>query len=143
MATNTVSTVQKFIEDLSGNKNVKNLISDFQKISKDIKQTGHDLNLRLNAKKQKTMRQAHTKYSKVLHFINQSQKQLDSEVDKAISLIRKSATEMEKNLTHYRKKVMTQRNRLEKMLKAKSAAPSTSKKKTSSKKTTRRTSRRK
>ena len=140
-------TFQKILGNLSTNKNVKNILSDFQKLSKELRQKGGQLNTRFTSEKAKTMQQARTQYKKILTKVGISQKQLDREVDKALKLIKKSAANVEKNLHFYSKKATEQSQKIEKiMLNKKTAAPrsaaKTTKKKTSRKavrKTTRKT----
>lgn len=126
------STFQKILGDLSGNRNVKNIISDFQKLSRELKQKGHQLNTRWSSEKQKTMKEARNQYKKIVTLLGKSQVQLDQEVDKALTKIRRSASEVEKNLQLYRKKAKAQAHRLDQLLK-KPAAKTT--KKATSKKT--------
>lgn len=133
------STFQKFLGNLSGNKNVKNLVSDFQKLSKELRQKGAEINR--NMKSNKTVSEAKAQYKKIMAKVANSQKQLDKELDKALGKIRKSAADVEKNLQFYKKKAAAQSKKLEKSLKAQTKA--TSKKKTSrkaSKKTSRKAS---
>jgi Asp-tRNA(Asn)/Glu-tRNA(Gln) amidotransferase C subunit len=138
------TTFQKVLGNLSTNKNVKNLLTDFQKLSKELKQKGAKLNTRFSSEKNKTMKQARTQYKKILTIVGQSEKQLGKEVDKALNLIKKSAADVEKNLQYYRKKAVAQSEKVEKILKTApkkaAAAGKTSKKKTS-KKTVRKTTR--
>ncbi len=137
-------TFQKILGNLSTNKNVKNILSDFQKLSKELRQKGGQLNTRFTSEKAKTMQQARTQYKKILTKVGISQKQLDREVDKALKLIKKSAANVEKNLHFYSKKATEQSQKIEKIMNKKAAAPrsaaKTTKKK-ASRKAVRKTSR--
>ncbi len=116
-------TFQKILGNLSTNKNVKNILSDFQKLSKELRQKGGQLNTRFTSEKAKTMQQARTQYKKILTKVGISQKQLDREVDKALKLIKKSAANVEKNLHFYSKKATEQSQKIEKIISKKAAAP--------------------
>ena len=139
------TTFQKLLGNLSTNKNVKNLVNDFQKLSKELRQKGTQLNHRLNT--DKAVQKAYTQYKKLVTIVGKSQKQLDQEVDYALSLIKKSAAEVEKNLKAYGKKAVEQTEKIEKVIKAQAKTKraggtgTTSKKKTSAKKTSKKTSR--
>ncbi len=134
-------TFQKIFGNLSSNKNVKNILSDFQKLSKELRQKGGKLNTRLTSEKAKTMQQAKSQYKKILTKVGISQKQLDREVGKALSLIKKSAADVEKNLQFYRNKATAQSHKIEKMILKKSPGAPRAAAKTTKKKTARKTAR--
>lgn len=137
-----MTLTQKLIQNLSKNKNVQSFLSDFAKLSKDLKEKSQELNKMWTSEKNKTIDQAHTQYQKVAKSISQTQAELDREVNKAISLIIKSADDVEKNLTAYKKKVLAQKSKIEKMIlssqktakkASKASSPRTSAKKTTKK----------
>lgn len=113
------TALQKFLNQLSKNKNVQNVVNEFTKISDDLKKRGTELNQRWTEGKDKTLHQAQDKYHQILKAVSSTQGQLDKEVTKAIEKIRASATEVEKNLEYYRKKAVEQKDRVEKILKSK------------------------
>jgi hypothetical protein len=124
-------TFQKILTNLSANKNVKNLVSELEKVSKDLKTQGAKLNTRL---------QSHTQYKKLVAIAAQSQKEWDRELNKALKSIKGSASNVEKNLQNYKRKAMAQSKKLEKMLKG---GPARTTKKTAARKTTKKTTRKK
>jgi len=130
---------QKLLGNLSSNPNVKNLVSDLQRLSKDLKYQGNKLNLRLNQQKEKTIRKAHIQYKKILNVTGRSQQDLNRELGRALTLIKRSAADVEKNLQYYRKKATTHSRRLEKYLSSQPGGQGTAKRTT--KKTARRTTR--
>ena len=122
-----MTLTQKLIQNLSKNKNVQSFLSDFEKLSTDLKKRSKQLNQMWNTEKSKTVAQAQTQYHKMVKNISQAQIELDREVSKAISLIIKSADDVEKNLTAYKKKAMAQKAKVEKVLSAKTAKTSAKK----------------
>ncbi|MBX3039729.1 MAG: actin-binding protein [Bdellovibrionaceae bacterium] len=127
------SALQKFLNQLSKNKNVQNVVNEFTKIGDEIKKRSTELNQRWTEEKDKTLHQAQDKYHQILKAVNSTQSQLDKEVTKAIEKIRASATEVEKNLDYYRKKAVEQKDRVEKILKSKKKAAAKTTKKTAKK----------
>lgn len=114
------TALQKFLNQLSKNKNVQNVVVEFNKLNEELKKKGSELNGRLLEEKEKTLRQAHGQYQKILSSVTTTQAQLDQEVAKALEAIRKSAGQVEKNLEIYRKKALAHKAKLEKALKARS-----------------------
>lgn len=137
-----MTLTQKLIQNLSKNKNVQSFLSDFAKVSEDLKGKTQELNKKWQQEKSKTFDQAHTQYQKVIKSISQTQAELDREVNKAIALIIKSADDVERSLSAYKKKALEQKTKIEKLLKqSKTAQKASSKKRSSkvSKKATRKT----
>lgn len=114
--------LQNFLDRLSQNKNVQNVVNEFTKLSEELKKRGSDLNHLLVEGKEKTLHQAQSTYQEILKNISKSQVQLDKEVTKALELLRESAKEAEKNLEYYRKKVEARKAKIEKLLKSKKAS---------------------
>lgn len=108
----------KMIENLSQNPNVKRFLADFDLLSKDLKKLQGELNKKLNTEKDQALRKAKAEYEKILARVKVAEKDLNKEVQQAITKIKKSATQVEKNLTQYRQKANAQRARAEKILKA-------------------------
>jgi len=142
-------TFKKIVQDLSSKDSVKNLIQDFKKLSAELKTKAHTLDINLHDSK--AVHQAKAKYREIINTLNNSQAKIDTEVNKALDLIRTSATEVEKNILTYKKAALAQKEKLEKMIKtgrsnkssrAKSSASNTmrAKKATSTKKAKARTS---
>lgn len=137
-----VSTIQKFLDQLSRNPNVQKVVNEFNRLGGDLVKKGHDLNERLYAGSEKTLEQAHSRVQQVVKAVGDAQNQLDREVNAAVARIKKSAASVEKGLESYRKKALQQKTRIEKMLKAQSKAGKKTSKKTaarSTKKTTKKT----
>ncbi len=111
-----MTLTQKIIQNLSRNKNVQSFLSDFDKVSADLKGKSKKLNQLWTTEKHKTVKQAHAQYQKMVKSISKAQMELDREVSKAISLIVKSADDVEKNLSAYKKKAIAQKARIEKAL---------------------------
>lgn len=124
---------QRFIDQLSENKNVQNFVTEFHKMSVEVAKRGQELNTFFNAEKEKTLGQAHTRYQQAIKTITQAQKEMDREVDKAIKMIRQSATKVEKNLNAYKKKAVAQKAKVEKLIKAKAKKTATKPRRTSKK----------
>lgn len=124
--------LQKFVSDISNNKNVKSFVSEFNNLGRDLKKMGQELNNRLSSEKERTLHEAHQRYQAMLKTITQAQKQLNSEVDKAVRSIRGSAKNVEKSLEKTRKQALARKKKIESLIKRQAQA--TRKKATSAKK---------
>ncbi|MEK6775198.1 MAG: hypothetical protein AABY64_14755 [Bdellovibrionota bacterium] len=124
------------VENVSNNGNVKNLVSEFNKLNKELKTKGSALNKFVHTEKEKKVKQAHTKYKTILKTISTTQKSVDKEVNKAIIHLKKSAVLVEKNLMTYQKQALQQKAKLEKILAKARSSSGTKKKKTTPKKRT-------
>lgn len=127
-----VSRIQSFLDQLSKNKNVKNVVGEFNRLGIEVRKRSVDLNQRLSKEGEKALKQAHAKVQDALKSVTAAQTQLDKEVDAAVKKIRKSAEQMESGLEFYRKRAIEQKNRIEKMIRAKAK---TTRKKTTKKAT--------
>jgi len=106
MAANYLNQLKNLIvENVSKNSNFQNVVTELNKVNKDLKTKGSQWN-----------KQAHTRYKTILKNISSTQKNLDKEVSKALVQLKKSAGQVEKNLITYKKKAMAQKSKLEKML---------------------------
>ncbi|MBX2988710.1 MAG: hypothetical protein KF802_12515 [Bdellovibrionaceae bacterium] len=110
--------LQKFLNQLSKNKNVQSVVSEFNRLGHELAQKGHELNERWTEGKNQTLKQAQTQYHKAVQSVTATQKQLDREVASALLKIRRSASDVEKGLESYRKKAVAQKERIEKLIKA-------------------------
>jgi hypothetical protein len=123
------SKIQTFIKKLSESQNVKKVVKDIQTLSTNVQKRAQSL------KTDEAVR----KYKDILKKVSQAENDLEKEVNKVVVKIKKSATEVEKNLGLYKKKAVAQKAKIEKILKgqkasaAKSAGPA--KKRTTKKKT--------
>lgn len=111
-----MTLTQKIIQNLSRNKNVQSFLADFDKVSSELKGKSKQLNQLWTSEKHKTVKQAYAQYQKMVKSISKAQMELDREVSKAISLIVKSADDVEKNLSAYKKKAVAQKVKIEKAL---------------------------
>lgn len=130
MATITIKldeVVKKFTNGLN---------SELQKVSKEVRLKGAELNAKLAT--DKTVQQALNRYQSLLKSVTESQALLNSEIEDAVSKLQKSASGVEKNLIAYKKKALAQKAKLEKLLgkKAKATAKKKATKKATTKKAT-------
>lgn len=134
-------SLQKFLNDLSANKNLKGFVGEFQKLRGEFTKRGHEIQSRWKAEKTKTLKEV----QRAVKTLNSSKEQLRKEVDKTITMIEKSAKDLEKNIEGYRKVAVARKAKLESMIRAQAGGSkkksSRKKAKTSKKKTTRKTSR--
>lgn len=106
-------TFKKIVEDLSSKKSMKNLVSDFKKLSAELKNKANQIDIKWVD--DKTLKQAKAKYRELIKTLNNSQAKIDSEVNNALEMIRSSASELEKNIITYKKSALAQKAKLEKM----------------------------
>ncbi|MBN8537646.1 MAG: hypothetical protein J0M15_11385 [Deltaproteobacteria bacterium] len=95
---------QKISTQISQNKNTKMLVSELEKIRKELKTKSTELNTYLNSEKDKTVKSAEGKYHSLLKQVSTTQKLLDKEVKKALSQIKDSAKKVEKTFFTTKKK---------------------------------------
>lgn len=121
------SKIQTFIKKLSESQNVKKVVKDIQTLSTNVQKRAQSL------KTDEAVR----KYKDILKKVSQAENDLEKEVNKVVVKIKKSATEVEKNLGLYKKKAVAQKAKIEKILKGQKAAGKTAgaaKKRTTKKK---------
>jgi hypothetical protein len=119
------NALTKIIENLSKNANVKRFLSDFDRLSQDLKKLQTNLNQKLNVEKEQALKKAKSEYAKIVTRVRTAEKDLNKEVKTAITKIKKSADQVEKNLNTYKKKATQQQAKAAKMLKAKSTTKKT------------------
>nr|BFD58479.1 hypothetical protein CKG001_05860 [Bdellovibrio sp. CKG001]BFD61908.1 hypothetical protein BdHM001_05890 [Bdellovibrio sp. HM001]BFD65748.1 hypothetical protein HAGR004_07700 [Bdellovibrio sp. HAGR004] len=107
---------QKILENLSGNKNIQNLLESFQKLSDEIKKKEAELKGRFDQEKEDKIELAWKKYQEIVKALSVSEAKLEKEVNSTISKIKKSADDLEKNIQAYKKKAIVQKTKLEKTL---------------------------
>lgn len=145
------ASFQKILENLSENKNVQNLLENFQKLNDEIKKKESELKTRFDKQKDAKIELAWKKYQEIVKVLGISETKLEKEVNTTIAKIKKSADGLEKNIAAYKKKAIAQKTKLEKTLfkktmkkaSAKKAAPKTTKKAATKKTTTKKTTARK
>lgn len=108
-----LSKIQNMIMKLSESQNVKKVLTDIQKLSNELQQKVQNL---------KTD-EAILKYKDLVKKASQAEGELEKEVNKVIIKIKKSASDVRGDLMTYKKKALEKKNELEKILKAKKAAP--------------------
>jgi|JI10StandDraft_1071094.scaffolds.fasta_scaffold216080_1 chromosome segregation ATPase len=126
----------KLSQQISKNTQVKKMVGELNHLNKEFAAKKTQINSFINVEKDKTVKQAQTKYNSLMKQINQTQKQLDKDVRKTVAQIKKSAWEIEKNLESYKDKLVAQKNKVEKQF---SALKNSSGKKTSKKTATKTT----
>ncbi len=104
--------IQTFIKKLSESQNVKKVVKDIQTLSTNVQKRAQAL------KTDEAVR----KYKDILKKVSQAENDLEKEVNKVVVKIKKSATEVEKNLGLYKKKAVAQKSKIEKILKGQKAA---------------------
>ena len=128
------STLTKLIENLSQNTNVKKFLADFDRLSQDLKKFQNELNKKLNTEKEHAIKKARAEYTRILSKVKVAEKDLNDEVKHAITKIKKSAHQVEKNLGQYKKKATQQKAKVDKILKAKATTKKSAPKAKSTKK---------
>lgn len=137
-------TFQKILSNLSNNANVKKLVDNFSQMSTELKKKETEIKKLFDQKKDEKIAVALKKYKELIKTLNSSERKLEKEVSSAISQIKKSADNVEKNIVHYRKKAVAQAGKIEKTLfAAKKKATKKTTKKTTAKKVTRKAAPRK
>ncbi len=107
-----LTKIQSFIQKLSESENVKKVLTDIQKLSVELQKKVQTLNTD----------EAVRKYKEIVKKASQAEGDLEKEVNKVIVKIKKSATDVKKDLMTYKKKAVQQKNDLEKILKSKKVA---------------------
>ncbi len=128
------NTLTKIIENLSKNANVKRFLSDFDRLSQDLKKLQADLNQKFGTEKEHASKKARAEYTRILGKVRVAEKDLNKEVKTAITKIKKSAGQVEKNLNNYKKKATQQQAKVTKILKSKATTKKTAAKARTTKK---------
>ncbi len=124
------ATFQKILGNLSKNKNVQNLLENFQKLSDEIKKREAELKGSFDQKKEEKLEQAWKKYQEIVKVLSTSEEKLEKEVNMTLGKIKKSADALEKNIIVAKKKAIAKKTELEKTI-FKNQLKKTSKKKAS------------
>lgn len=120
-----LTNIQKIVQKLSEQKNVKKVIAEVQTVT-------HDLQTKIT---KLSADQAVKKYKDLAKKVVAAENELQREVHKVVAQVKKSATEVEKNLASYKKKAEAQRSKIEKAIKAKASQYGVKTKKASKAKT--------
>ena len=113
-----------------------------EKYLKEIRSRVQQVNQIFKNEKEKKIQEAYTKYSDVLKHLASTQAHLDEEIQKAVGQLKKSATDLEKNLKVYKTKAQGKIQEIEGLL-IKKAKSSMKRNKTRAKKTSKKTTRKK
>lgn len=119
---------QKLLTNLSKNKNVQNLLENFQTLSDEIKKKESQLKGRIDQQKEEKIEMAWKTYQDIVKVLSVSEEKLEKEVNTTITKIKKSADDLEKNIAAYKKKALAKKTELEKTLFKKQMAKKTTKK---------------
>ena len=107
---------QKLLTNLSKNKNVQNLLENFQTLSDEIKKKEVQLKGRFDQQKEEKIEMAWEKYQELIKVLSLSEGKLEKEVNQTISKIKKSADDLERSIVSYKKKALAKKSELEKSL---------------------------
>ncbi|MES2801438.1 MAG: hypothetical protein V4654_03015 [Bdellovibrionota bacterium] len=106
-----LTNIQKIVQKLSEQKNVKKVIAEVQAVT-------HDLQTKIQ---KLSADQAVKKYKNLAKKVVAAENELQREVHKVVAQVKRSATDVEKNLASYKKKAQAQRSKIEKAIKAKAS----------------------
>ena len=106
-----LTKIQKIVQKLSEQKNVKKVIAEVQSVT-------HDLQTKIQ---KLSADQAVKKYNDLAKKVVAAENNLQKEVSKVVLQVKRSATDVEKNLASYKKKAESQRAKIEKAIKAKAS----------------------
>ncbi|AZZ37753.1 hypothetical protein CIK05_13410 [Bdellovibrio sp. qaytius] len=106
-----LTNIQKIVQKLSEQKNVKKVIAEVQTVT-------HDLQTKIQ---RLSADQAVKKYKDLAKKVVAAENDLQKEVSKVVAQVKRSATDVEKNLASYKKKAVAQRAKIEKAIKAKAS----------------------
>lgn len=106
-----LTNIQKIMQKLSEQKDVKKVIAEVQTVTHDLQNKISEL----------SADQAVKKYKELAKKVVAAEKDLQREVYKVVAQVKKSATEVEKNLAAYKKKAEAKRSKIEKAIKAKAS----------------------
>lgn len=106
-----LTNIQKIVQKLSEQKNVKKVIAEVQSVT-------HDLQVKIQ---KLSADQAVKKYKDLAKKVVAAENNLQKEVQKVVAQVKKSATDVEKNLAAYKKKAQAQRSKIEKAIASKAA----------------------
>lgn len=108
-----LSKIQTFIKKLSESQNIKKVLGDIQKLSNDLQHKVQNINTD----------DAVRKYKEIVKKASQAEGELEKEVNNVITKIKKSATDVKKDLLLYKKKAIQRKKDFEQILKSKKVEP--------------------
>ena len=107
--------VKKLIQELRGPKGVEILKDEFNKIKSEVQK----INKMIKPQAQASIKQAEDKYHNLVKTLSSAQGEFDKEMKKTVTLIKKSAIHIEKNLNNYKKVALQQKAKLSKVVSSK------------------------
>jgi tRNA U34 5-carboxymethylaminomethyl modifying enzyme MnmG/GidA len=129
---------KKLVHDLRGPKGTAALTEEFDRISGELKK----LRAEVKPQAQARLKRAEAQYQTLVKKLHAAQKDWDKTVAKRVSIVKKQAKEVEKNLTQYKKLAEKQKTKFQSAFTKKKATtkkaaskPAGTKKKTSKKET--------
>lgn len=124
MKANLSVDIKKLVTDMRGPKGAAALTEEFNRISKELNKLKEEVRPQAQAQ----LKKAETRYHDLVKKLQAAQKDLDKEVNKRISIVKKQAKEVEKNLTQYKKLAMEQKAKFQSALGGTQTKKKTSKK---------------
>lgn len=106
-----LTNIQKIVQKLSEQKNVKKVIAEVQSVT-------HDLQTKIQ---RLSADQAVKKYKDLAKKVVAAENELQKEVHKVVAQVKRSASDVERNLAAYKKKAEAQRAKIEKAIQAKAS----------------------
>lgn len=135
--TKAKNQVQVLINKISSTPQVQKALGEVQKIADDLKTKAQNLNInmKLTPETQHKIQEALKSYHMIASKVATTEKEVEAEFDKLMKKFKSKQSQIEKNLDTYKKKAVTQKQKLQKMFKKaqkkttkKAAAPKTTKK---------------
>ncbi len=103
-STNKNSTMQRMIDSLSKNANVKKLMGEFHRLSEDIKARTNragNLDLKLDPRAKAALKKARGRYQTLLKQIQKTQTRLKGELNGAAQVLKKSVKDVSTDLEEF------------------------------------------
>ena len=130
MKLNLSVDLKKLVNEMRGPKGTAALTEEFERISGELRKLKAEVKPQAEAQ----LKKAEARYQDLLKKLHAAQKDLDKEVTKRISVVKKQAKEVEKNLGQYKKLALEQKAKLQKSLGGQAGGKKTAAKKATSKK---------
>jgi NAD-specific glutamate dehydrogenase len=126
--------VKKLIKEVRGEKGLNALREEADKIGAEVRKLQSEVEASVKPKAQAQIKKLEARYKSLLKTVQTTQKNIDKEVTKTATVVKKAAKDAEKTLNSYKKKAITEKNKLVARFSKKKApkrkAPKTSAKKT-------------
>lgn len=109
MKLNLSVDLKKLVNEMRGPKGAAALTEEFERISTELRKLKDEV----KPKAQAQLEKAEDRYQDLVKKLHAAQKDLDKEVTKRISIVKKQAREVEKNLNQYKKLALKQKSKLQ------------------------------